>query len=70
MLGCWAMAGLLDYFEDHSEAFEAEFCSTCRAVFKECCGAASQALWEELPAMFELPGWAELEKLKFQALEC
>lgn len=62
VLGGWAMAGLLDYYEDNSDAYSADFCPTCRTVFKGQCDAASQVLWNELPDMFELPGWTELER--------
>ena len=64
ILGAWSMAGLLDYFEDNSELYSAEFCPTCRALFKDHCEAASQALWNDLPNLFELPGWTELERLR------
>ena len=64
ILGGWAMAGLLDYFEDNSDMYFAELCAACRTLFKEHCGSASQVLWNELPDMFELPEWRELERLK------
>ena len=62
MLGGWAMAGLLDYFEDNSETYAVDFCETCRPLCKDQCDAASQIMWDELPGMFELPGWNELER--------
>ncbi|KAF8805893.1 hypothetical protein BYT27DRAFT_7234211 [Phlegmacium glaucopus] len=62
MLAGWAMAGLLDYFEDNNQGYSVDFCSTCRVSFKEQCEAASQDLWNELPDMFELPGWTELKR--------
>ena len=63
----WAMAGLLDYFEDNSESPELDFCLTCRSLFKEQCEIASRNLWEHLPGMFELPEWNELVREKVLA---
>ena len=63
-VGLWEIAGILDYFEDNSEAYSANFCSKCLMSFKEQCEDVGRSFWEELPGMFELPGWTELERHK------
>jgi len=63
-LGLWEIAGILDYFETNSEAYSADFCSKCLMSFKEQCEDVSRSFWDELPCMFELPGWTELERHK------
>jgi hypothetical protein len=67
ILSGWAMAGLLDYFEDNDEMYDLDFCLTCRRLFRDHCEAASRNLWEDLPSMFELPEWNELERHKILA---
>lgn len=62
ILSGWDMAGFLDYFEDNANVYSHEFCSVCRTSFREMCATASQQMWTELPAMFGLPRWDELEK--------
>ncbi|CAA7266615.1 unnamed protein product [Cyclocybe aegerita] len=69
ILNGWDMAGLLDYFEDNANVYAPDFCSVCRSAFEDMCNSTSQTLWNELPAMFDLPKWEALEKLKTFALE-
>jgi len=64
ILGGWDMAGFLDYFEDNANIYSHDLCLVCRTTFKETCMAAGQHMWNELPTMFGLPGWDELEKHK------
>ncbi|KAJ7624049.1 hypothetical protein DFH06DRAFT_1008670 [Mycena polygramma] len=44
-------------------------CDVCMSSMKADYQAAKQALWDELPGMFGLPGWSELEKMKAEALK-
>ncbi|KAJ6472372.1 hypothetical protein C8R47DRAFT_1295900 [Mycena vitilis] len=44
-------------------------CDVCMTSMKADHQAAKQALWDELPGMFGLPEWSELEKLKTEALK-
>ncbi|KAJ7172921.1 hypothetical protein C8R43DRAFT_676404 [Mycena crocata] len=44
-------------------------CHTCLSNMKVTHEVARKALWAELPAIFELPDWSELEKLRAEALE-
>ncbi|KAJ6548096.1 hypothetical protein DFH09DRAFT_628608 [Mycena vulgaris] len=39
-------------------------CPACLTVFRETHSAARQAFWDQLPAMYGLPSWAELETMK------
>ncbi|KAJ7715186.1 hypothetical protein B0H16DRAFT_1701820 [Mycena metata] len=43
---------------------EAELCNSCLAESKALHAAARQEFWDQLPQMFGLPGWAELEEMK------
>ncbi|KAF8148678.1 hypothetical protein B0H34DRAFT_668422 [Crassisporium funariophilum] len=65
----WGVAGFLDYFEDNTEVYSTTFCLMCRNVFKDQCASASQSMWHDLPGMFDLPTWEDLEKLKMRAFE-
>ncbi|KAF8216883.1 hypothetical protein K438DRAFT_1658392 [Mycena galopus ATCC 62051] len=38
------------------------FCATCAPHIKKCMAAGRQKIWEELPAIFDLPPWNELLK--------
>ncbi|KAF9535840.1 hypothetical protein CPB83DRAFT_842433 [Crepidotus variabilis] len=69
ILSAWDMAGFLDYFEDNANVYSHEFCTVCRTNFKEMCALASQQMWSELPTMFGLPRWDELEKSRLFAFD-
>ncbi|KAJ7142092.1 hypothetical protein C8R43DRAFT_580923 [Mycena crocata] len=43
-------------------------CPTCHASLKETLQTARQRLWDELPAMYELPPWSDLEALRTAAI--
>ncbi|KAJ7675603.1 hypothetical protein DFH06DRAFT_1317769 [Mycena polygramma] len=43
-------------------------CDKCFAVMRRAHQVARQALWDKLPGIFGLPAWAELEKMKEEAL--
>ncbi|KDR69921.1 hypothetical protein GALMADRAFT_76606 [Galerina marginata CBS 339.88] len=62
ILSGWDMAGILDYFEDNSDVYYCDLCSTCRIAFKQSSDSACQAMWNDLPGMFSLPEWAALEE--------
>jgi hypothetical protein len=47
---------------------EREICDNCVTEAKALHAAAREKFWEELPEMFGLPGWGELEKMRQGAL--
>jgi hypothetical protein len=55
-------AGLLNYFEDITSDYPDNFCRSCRADFGETCTVAGQKMWNELPTVFGLSSWENLEK--------
>ncbi len=55
-------AGLLNYFDDITSDYPENFCQSCKSVFKEACATAGQRTWQELPTVFGLPSWEDLEK--------
>lgn len=65
----WGVAGFLDFFEENSGVFLGGFCSPCHSAFRDECEVASQALWNALPPMFDLPSWDDLDKLRVSALD-
>ncbi|KAJ6460070.1 hypothetical protein C8R47DRAFT_1027932 [Mycena vitilis] len=44
-------------------------CDVCMSNMKEKHQRALQSFWDELPSIFRLPPWSELEKLKAEAME-
>ncbi|KJA15530.1 hypothetical protein HYPSUDRAFT_148990 [Hypholoma sublateritium FD-334 SS-4] len=68
VLSGWDMAGFLDYFEDHTDMCE-DLCQPCCAAFKELCASKSEEMWTDLPVMFGLANWEQLERMRVQALE-
>ena len=54
--------GLLNYFDDITSDHPDNFCRSCRAAFRETCAAAGQKMWNQLPTVFGLPSWENLEK--------
>lgn len=64
VLSSWDMAGFLDYFEDNACNYYDEFCPACRTAFICSCGSATQQMWDDLPTMFDLPSWEDLEKTR------
>ncbi|KAJ7753391.1 hypothetical protein DFH07DRAFT_824300 [Mycena maculata] len=46
----------------------ADACDTCVASLKAASQATRQAFWDQLPQMYGLPPWEELEKIKAEAL--
>ncbi|KAK7064947.1 BTB domain-containing protein [Favolaschia claudopus] len=44
-------------------------CQTCLAFMKREHQLAKQNFWDNLPAMFDLPEWSELEKIKIEAFK-
>ncbi|KAK7006715.1 BTB domain-containing protein [Favolaschia claudopus] len=44
-------------------------CGSCLASMKDAYERARKAFWDDLPDMFELPPWDELEKLQAEALK-
>ncbi|KAK7050712.1 BTB domain-containing protein [Favolaschia claudopus] len=44
-------------------------CGPCLASMKDAYEGARKAFWDDLPDMFDLPPWDELEKLKAEALK-
>lgn len=69
ILSGWDMAGFLDYFADHSDIYDTDFCSACNAAFKELCVADSELMWNKLPELFGLPSWDTLERMRVITLE-
>lgn len=47
---------------------ELDACGVCMSAMKSTHGEAKQAFWDGLPALFGLPSWEELEKIKAEAL--
>ncbi|KAJ7162675.1 hypothetical protein C8R43DRAFT_919596 [Mycena crocata] len=45
-----------------------DVCDICMSAMKDAHHAARQSLWDELPKIFGLPNWTELEKMKAEAL--
>ncbi|KAJ6630388.1 hypothetical protein B0H10DRAFT_1774531 [Mycena sp. CBHHK59/15] len=43
-------------------------CLTCRSALRRTHREARQSFWAKLPAMYGLPGWEELEKMKAAAI--
>jgi hypothetical protein len=56
----------LEAFEDDDwrEMEELGVCERCMAESKKVHAAARQAFWDQLPEMFQLPGWEELEEMR------
>ncbi|KAJ7078235.1 hypothetical protein C8R43DRAFT_1053405 [Mycena crocata] len=46
-----------------------QVCDHCLTLMKTSQLEARQSIWEQLPAIFGLPSWTELEKLKVEALK-
>ncbi|KAF7366174.1 BTB domain-containing protein [Mycena venus] len=46
-----------------------DVCVQCMASMTAAHRQAKQAIWDQLPELFELPEWSELEKIKAEALE-
>ncbi|KAJ7100389.1 hypothetical protein C8R44DRAFT_642011 [Mycena epipterygia] len=46
-----------------------EVCDVCLSTMKTTHQQAKQSFWDGLPAMFGLPEWTELEKMKTEALQ-
>ncbi|KAJ7456117.1 hypothetical protein FB451DRAFT_1512487 [Mycena latifolia] len=44
-------------------------CDACLSAMKGAHAAAKEALWDKLPELFNLPNWAELERMKAEALK-
>ena len=45
-----------------------KLCPRCLAVLKQKHEEARQAFWDELPQMYGLPPWNELEQMKTDAI--
>jgi len=63
----WDMAGFLDYLEDNVNFYSQDFCPACQAAFKDSYTLATQQMWDDLPSMFSLPSWRDLEKIRVAA---
>lgn len=61
-LSSWDVVGFLDYLEDNVNV--KEFCPACQTAFKETYTQATQQMWNDLPSMFSLPSWQDLEQIK------
>ncbi|KAF8178377.1 hypothetical protein K438DRAFT_1274958 [Mycena galopus ATCC 62051] len=46
-----------------------EVCETCLSEMRKAHHAAKKRLWDQLPGIFGLPDWSELEKMKAEALK-
>ncbi|KAJ7171074.1 hypothetical protein C8R46DRAFT_181180 [Mycena filopes] len=58
----------LDVWDADDWKMLANLCPVCLATLKENHTAARQAFWDKLPAMYGLPSWPELEKMKVAAI--
>ncbi|KAF7305325.1 BTB domain-containing protein [Mycena chlorophos] len=64
-----SLRGPLDIWVDrHWINMTGKVCSSCLTEMKERHARAQQDFWARLPAIFNLPSWDELEKLKATAL--
>ncbi|KAJ7611812.1 hypothetical protein FB45DRAFT_843901 [Roridomyces roridus] len=54
--------------EDAWDEFEEQFCSTCLAFLRARHQSKRRELWDDLPKMYGLPPWEELEKMKVAAI--
>ncbi|KAJ7611817.1 hypothetical protein FB45DRAFT_1065830 [Roridomyces roridus] len=54
--------------EDDWEEFREIFCPTCLASLQATNRAKRQEFWDDLPKMYGLPPWEELEKMKVAAI--
>ncbi|KAJ7604155.1 hypothetical protein FB45DRAFT_958016 [Roridomyces roridus] len=54
--------------EDDWEEFRENFCPTCLASLQATNRAKRQEFWDDLPKMYGLPPWEELEKMKVAAI--
>ncbi|KAJ7500465.1 hypothetical protein B0H11DRAFT_1714417 [Mycena galericulata] len=59
-LNAWSEVGHWDMLES--------VCPICLAALKTTHEAARQAFWDELPGIYGLPSWEELEKMKIAAI--
>ncbi|KAJ7464396.1 hypothetical protein FB451DRAFT_1561704 [Mycena latifolia] len=64
------MTWTLDAWEegDWEDMAERGICETCMNEAKALYAAARQGFWDQLPQMFSLPGWEELEEMRRVAL--
>ncbi|KAJ7912237.1 hypothetical protein B0H13DRAFT_2007823 [Mycena leptocephala] len=46
-----------------------DLCTPCISSMKTIHRKAEQMLWDALPEIFDLPNWAELEKMEIEALQ-
>jgi hypothetical protein len=44
-------------------------CPICLATIRTAHPLAKEAVWDRLPAIFDLPKWSELEQMKTEALQ-
>ncbi|KAJ7616581.1 hypothetical protein FB45DRAFT_1008037 [Roridomyces roridus] len=65
-VGAWNMSDPLGSYRDWSP-FESKICDYCLKKSEEYHKTARAKLWDELPAVYGLPGWDVLEKLKAEA---
>lgn len=65
----WNMAGFLDYLEDNVNYHSQEFCPACQTAFKDAYTQATLQMWHDLPSMFSLPSWQDLEKIRSSACD-
>ncbi|KAJ7175354.1 hypothetical protein C8R46DRAFT_63024 [Mycena filopes] len=54
---------IIGYWKD---SWDKHLCSACRKKAKEVYEAGRKANWEQLPAAFGLPKWAELKSMDFE----
>ncbi|KAK7008074.1 BTB domain-containing protein [Favolaschia claudopus] len=55
--------------QESQDWFDVDVCDACLAHMKHEHQLAKQNFWDSLPAMFDLPEWSELEKIKTEALK-
>nr|GAT50392.1 predicted protein [Mycena chlorophos] len=56
------------WIDKHWSSITGKVCPSCLTEMKERHATAQQDFWSRLPAIFDLPSWDELEKLKAAAL--
>ncbi|KAJ7165528.1 hypothetical protein C8R43DRAFT_1061459 [Mycena crocata] len=55
-------------FWDQEDWDELEVCHTCLVALKQTLQEARQKFWDELPGIYELPPWTDLEELRTAAI--
>ncbi|KAJ6492275.1 hypothetical protein C8R45DRAFT_825347, partial [Mycena sanguinolenta] len=58
----------LELWKDHYRN-SLNVCGFCRVAMEDAHAEAREKLWDKLPKIFRLPDWAELEKMKQEALQ-